>query len=165
MVNEMAAVGIGKFLTDAATSAEDKARMEKVLTGFDQINIVYQQNTADAVHIVVPDFSDFDEAVSQARALADKELEQVSGGEIGWTVGMFFGTFGVAIASALSLNAVAAGGALGAGAIAIGAAVVLGSTAAGLTALAGVGAGIGVGIAAAVGAFDGNQAVNVGHNS
>ncbi len=160
MVNEIAAVGIGKFLTDASNSAEDKAKVKEVLNSFEKFSIVYEQNTADVVHIAVPDFAGLD--ASMAQALKDADLEQVSGGELG--ISLFFGSIGVGLASVLGLNAVAAAGAGSVIAGVLGASVVIGSF--GLAAgLAVAGAGLGVGIAAAVGAFDGNQAVNVGHNS
>jgi len=160
MVNEIAAIGIGKFLTDASNSAEDKAKVKEVLNSFEKFNIVYEQNTADVVHIAVPDFAGLD--TSMAQALKDADLEQVSGGELG--ISLFFGSIGVGLASVLGLNAVAAAGAGSVIAGALGAAVVIGSFGA-AAGLAVAGAGLGVGIAAAVGAFDGNQAVNVGHNS
>lgn len=159
MINEMAAVGIGKFLTDAATSAQDKAKMEQVLAQFNQVNIVHPQNTADVVHIVVPDYSGFEEAALQARELADKDLEQVSGGEIG--ISAFFGTIGAGILTGVGLGAFVGTGMAGSLAIAVGATAVVSSMVIGGLVLAGAGAAIGISVATSMGVFN-ESPVNVG---
>ena len=165
MVNEMAAVGIGKFLTDASTSEEDKTKCRETLASFEEkgITTVYEQNTADVVNVVIPDFPGFEAGVAQA--LKDAELEQISGGEIGITIGMFVGWIGVTVAGAFGITAVTSLGAGSAIAATIGTLVLVGTVGAGLTVAAAAGAGIGVGIAAAVGAFDSNSNVNIGHAS
>lgn len=164
MVNEIAAVGIGKFLTDASTSAEDKAKCRDTLASWGKdVTVVYQQNTADVVNIAIPDFDGFEEGIAQA--LKDAELEQISGGEIGITIGLFLGFIGTTVASALGISAVVAAGAGSVVAAVLGAAVLVASVGGALTAIAAVGAGIGVGVAAAVGAFDGGSDVNIGHAS
>ncbi len=161
MINEMAAVGIGKFLTDASTSAEDKAKMEQILAQFDKINIVHPQNTADVMHIAVPDYTGFEEAALRARELADKDLEQVSGGEIG--ISAFFGGIGASILTGIGLGAFVGTGMAGGLAVAVGATAVISSAVIGGLAIAGVGAAIGVSIATSMGVFD--EPVNIGHAS
>lgn len=162
MINEIAAVGIGKFLTDTATRAEDKATMENILAQFTQINIVHPQNTADVIHVVVPDYSGFEEAVIQARELTDQDLEQVSGGEIG--ISAFFGTIGAGILTGIGLGAFVGTGMAGGLAVAIGATTVISSFVIGGILIAGVGTAIGVGLASGLGAFD-EQHVSIGHAS
>lgn len=162
MVNEVAAIGIGKFLTDASNSVEDKAKVRETLQALEKVNIVYEQNTADVINVVVPDFEGLE--ANMAQALADADLEHIAGGEIGISIGLFFGSIGIGLAAVLGLKAVTC---LGAGSVlagVLGAAVVIGSVGA-TVAAAGAVAGIGVGIAAAVGAFEGGSDVNVGHAS
>ncbi|MDD9806254.1 MAG: hypothetical protein OXU50_05585 [Gammaproteobacteria bacterium] len=162
MINEIAAVGIGKFLTDASTNAESKAKIENILAQFNRVSIVYPQNTADVVHVPVPDYNGLEEASARARELADQDLEAVSGGELG--IALFFGTIGIGVATSLGLTGVLAGGAAGVGAVAIGATIFASAVTIGVTLIAGATAAIGVGLASGLGAFDG-QDVNIGHAS
>ncbi|MDD9807873.1 MAG: hypothetical protein OXU34_06350 [Gammaproteobacteria bacterium] len=164
MVNEIAAVGIGKFLTDVSASAEDKAKCREALATLGKdVNVVYQQNTADVVNIAIPDFEGFEAGVAQA--LKDADLEQISGGEIGITIGLFVGWIGVTVAAGLGISGVVAAGAGSVVAAVLGTAVLIATVGGGLAAIGAVGAGIGVGVAAAVGAFDGGNDVNIGHAS
>jgi len=153
-VNELVAVMIGADMTDESVPEKDKTALKEMLGRFENVNVVYQQNTADEMNIVVPEFPEFDRALQEMR-LSEEELEQVVGGE---------GALAVIL---IGLGAVGAGfaGIFGA-TVGGGAAVALGVTVITTAALgiAGAVAGVGVGIAAGVGAFD-NSAVNIGHAS
>ncbi len=149
--NELAAIYIGRCLVDSDISPQDKEKVRKNLASFEGVNIVYPQNTADTLNIVVPEFPKFDEAMAQA--IEDGQLESVSGGE---GILALFGAIGIGFASAVGATTILAGGTIGAGAIAIGATIVIGTTVAGLAVGLGVAAGVGVGIAAGLGAFDGS---------
>ncbi len=170
--NEIAAVLVGQGLTHPDTTPEGRAEAEKRLSQLDKFKVVYAQNTADEMNVVVPYFPDLE---CELEKITEEQLQEISGGEIAislGTVGLFFAKVGamLSVGSTVSVFMV---GATTAGMVTYGTVtgVMAGVAAVGLVAgavagaVAAVGTGIGVGIAAAVGAFDGNQAVSVGHAS
>lgn len=170
MINEIAAVVIGRALSDPDAGPELEEAMLKSLASIDNLKIVYRQNTADELNIVVPDFPDFSIALQR---LKENELAGIHGGEIfgalsgaltgmtlSWIgcqvgIGLIFGTgltLGGTVIGATSA-ATFAGALVVAGMIAMPIGLsVIGATAA---------AGIGVGIAAGVGAFNSNSGNSV----
>jgi len=168
MVNEMAAVVIGRALSDPGARPELEEAMLKSLASVDNLEVVYKQNTADELNIVVPDFPDFSTAL---RKLKENELAAIHGGEIfgalsgmtlSWIgcqvgIGLIFGTgltLGGTVIGATSA-ATFAGALVVAGMLAMPSGLgVIGAT---------VASGIGVGIAAGLGAFNtsDDNAVNI----
>lgn len=157
-VNELVAVLIGADMTDESVPMEDKTALKEMMGRFEKVNVVYQQNTANEVNIVVPEFPEFDKALQEMR-LSEEELEQVVGGEgVIAVILTLLGVIGAGVAGVVGAKVGATA------AIAIGVAVVAAATAGIGLAVGGVVGGIGVGIAAGVGAFSDNP-VNVGHAS
>ncbi len=174
LLNEIASIVIGLVLTSPDVSEEDKAAARKDMASLENLDIVYKQNTADELNVVVPYFPELDVVM---RSMTEEELEQLSGGDIiasvvflvsgtlasiGFACG-FSGLGAVGIAAATTVGGFALGGTLGA--VAAGAAIVgaVGGIAAGVVAV--VGAAAGVGIAAGLGAFSGSGSgapVNIG---
>lgn len=153
-VNELVAVLIGADLTDESVPAKDKAALKELMGRFEKVNVVYQQNTANEVNIVVPEFPEFDKALQQMH-LTEEELEQVVGGEGGLAAILIaIGAIGAGVAGIVGKTVG------GTAAVALGVAVIATAT---LT-VTGAVAGVGVGIAAGVGAFSDNP-VNIGHAS
>lgn len=148
MVNEIAAVGLGASLANPAA----RARMEPdMLSNFNDLEVVYRQNTADTMHIAVPNFSCIDEPAPE---LTDGELAQVVGGEI--LVSAIIGAIaavGVAIGVG-TVTTVVVGGVVGT--IVAVSSVVAGAAMLGLAAAVGVTAGtaVALGVAHGVGAFN-----------
>ena len=171
--NEIAAVIIGQSLTHPDTTPEARAEAEEKLTQFENFKVVYAQNTADEMNVVVPYFPELE---CELERITEKQLEEIAGGEIlisVGTVGLFFAKIG-AMLGAGSVTSVFMVGATTAGMVTYGpvTGVMAGVAAVGLVAgtitgvVAGAAAGVGVGIAAAVGAFDSSSStVNVGHAS
>lgn len=158
-VNELVAVLIGADMTDKSVPMENKAALKEMMSRFEKVNVVYQQNTANEVNIVVPEFPDVDKALQEMH-LSEEQLEQVVGGEgIIAAILIGLGLIGSTVAGVFTAKAIGA-----TAAVAIGVAVVVAATAGIGLAVGGVVAGIGVGIAAGVGAFSDNP-VNVGHAS
>lgn len=121
----------------------------------DDIRVQSVQNTADVMHISVPDYS----VLSQFEEhLTDDQLAKISGGV--FEIACVLSVIGCAVA-AIFIGSVKASALATATAVTIGAAVVIGAT----VGFAAVATGIGVGIAAGVGAFNSDQAVSVGHAS
>lgn len=158
-VNELVAVLIGADMTDESVPMENKTALKEMMGRFEKVNVVYQQNTANEVNIVVPEFPEFDKALQEMR-LSEEELEQVVGGEgVIAVILIALGVIGSTVAGVFTAKAIGA-----TAAVAIGVAVVaIAATGIGV-AVGGVVAGIGVGIAAGVGAFSDNP-VNIGHAS
>ena len=166
MVNEIAAVVIGRALSDPDAGSELEEAMLKSLSSVDNLEVVYQQNTADELNIVVPDYPDFSMAL---RKLKESELTGIHGGEIfgaltgvtlSWIgcqvgIGLIFGTgltLGGTVIGATSA-ATFAGALVVAGMIAMPIGIgVIGAT---------VATGLGVGIAAGVGAFNSGSSNSV----
>jgi len=171
--NEIAAVIIGQGLTHPDTTPEARAEAEGKLAQFDKFKVVYKQNTADEMNVVVPHFPELERELEK---ITEKQLEEIAGGEIAISlgaVGLFFAKIG-AMLGAGSVTSVFMVGATTAGMVTYGTVtgVMAGVAAVGLVAgtitgvVAGAAAGVGVGIAAAVGAFDSSSStVNVGHAS
>lgn len=154
-VNELVAVLIGADMTDDSVPEKDKTALKELLGRFEKANVVYQQNTANEVNIVVPEFPEFDKALAEMR-LSEEELEQVVGGEgVIAVILIALGVIGSTVAGIFTSKAIGV-----TAAVAIGVAVVVAAT----VGVAGAVAGVGVGIAAGVGAFSDNP-VNVGHAS
>jgi len=167
MVNEIAAVGLGASLAnpEARTRIEEDMR-----SNFNDLELVYRQNTADTMHIAVPDFSCIDDTAAE---LSDDDLAQVVGGEI--LVSAIIGAIaaiGVAIGVG-TVTTVVVGGVVGT--VVAGSSVVAGATMLGIAAAVGVTAGtaVALGIAHGVGAFNpgggggggGEQYVTISHAS
>ncbi|MDD9885927.1 MAG: hypothetical protein OXU83_02015 [Gammaproteobacteria bacterium] len=168
LTNEIVAVLLGQTLTHPDTTPEARAEIKKrtaeVVDKFDSFKVAYVQNTADTLNICVPEFPDLD---CEMEKITEAELEQIAGGE-------FFVICTTSVTFAMAKIAVICGiGALwgGAGTVTTLGTIVAGWCIAGAVVAAqvigavGVAAGVGVGIAAAVGAFDGSQSVNVAHGS
>jgi len=174
--NEIAAVLVGQGLTHPDTTPEGRAEAEKRLSQLDKFKVVYAQNTADEMNVVVPYFPDLECKIEK---ITEEQLEEIAGGELFisvGTVGLFFAKIGLM----LGVSGGAAGGIVTVTGASIGlfsgASAALGCVMAGVAAsalvvgagLAGaaiVGTGVGVGIAAGVGAFGGGGGVSVGHAS
>lgn len=178
LCNEFASILIGMGLTsreggEELRRAQDAVR--KQLGSFERFDVVYKQNTADELHIAVPCYDEFDEVVEQVQQLPDKVMRQIAGGEliICSAIGIAIGKIGLAAGLGASFSVGMAGltgtiTGVSLGAVAGGIFVVSMMVATPIMATvmaAGAAAGIGVGIATAVGAFDGGQAVNIGHAS
>lgn len=162
--NELVAVLIGYDMSEPEVPVSDKAALKEFLGRFEGVDIVYKQNTADEINIVVPEFPEFDKWLS-AMEMDEEYLEYIVGGE-GIVAGIIalvsVGLTTIGAAVAMKVAGAAVGGVTAA---VIGATVISSVGAAvGVTVLATV-AGIGVGIAAGCGAFTGDNAVNVGHAS
>ena len=153
-VNELVAVLIGADMTDKSVLAKDKAALKELMDRFEKVNVVYPQNTANEVNIVVPEFPEFDKALRQMH-LSEEELEQVVGGE--GALAIILRGLGAIGAGVAGIFGATVGGT---------AAVAIGVTVIAVSALAVAGAvtGVGVGIAAGVGAFSDND-VNISHAS
>lgn len=178
LCNEFASILIGMGLTSREGGEEFRQAQDAVrkqLDSFERFDVVYKQNTADELHIAVPCYDEFDEVMKEVQQLPDKDLYQMAGGEIiiCSAIGIAIGKIGIAAGLGFSVS-VGAAGLTGAvtgvslGAVAGGIFVVSMMVATPIMAAvmaAGAAAGIGVGIATAVGAFDGGQAVNIGHAS
>jgi len=146
------------------TTPEARAEAEKCLAQFENFKVVYAQNTADEMNVVVPYFPDLE---CEIEKITEEQLEEIAGGELVifvGSVGTFFAKLGImlgvgsgifgAYVSVAKVTSVVAG------------VVAVGLIAGNITgAVAAVGTGLGVGIAAAVGAFDGSDSVSVGHAS
>jgi len=157
-VNELVAVLIGSDMADESVPEKDKTALKELMDRFEKVNVVYKQNTANEVNIVVSEFPEFDRALE--RRLSEEELEQVVGGEgaiAAIIIGL--GAIGAGVAGIFTAKAIG-----GTAALALGIAVVTTATVGITLAAAGAIAGVGVGIAAGVGAFSDNP-VNVGHAS
>ena len=173
LMNEIASIVIGLVLTSPDVSEEDKAAARKDMASLENFDIVYEQNTADELNVVVPYFPELDVVM---RSMTEEELEQLSGGDIiasviflvtgslasiGFACG-FSGLGAAGIAAATTVGGFALGGTLGA--VVAGAAIVgaVGGIAAGVIAVVGTAAG--VGIAAGLGAFSSGSSspVNIG---
>jgi len=151
--NEMVAVLVGSDLVDSGVPESNKAALRKYLAGFEGIDVVYKQNTADEVNIVVPEYPAFDKWLAE---MDEEQLQSIVGGEgiiagIISLIAVGLTTLGAAVA--MKVTGLAVTGVVGA---VIGTAIV--STVAGAVgfSILCVAAGVGVGIAAGVGAFDGN---------
>ncbi len=162
--NEIAAVFVGRSLTHPDTTPEKRAKVEEQLASFEKFEVVYQQNTADEMNIVVPYFPEYD---AEMVRMTKEELEQIAGGEffvVVGAIGGFFATIGSALGvgsfaavttTVAGVGVIATGGIATASAIAAGLAASALVVGASLAATAVVGSAIGVGIAAAAGAFGG----------
>jgi len=159
--NELVAVLIGYDMAEPEVPVADKAALKRFLGKFEDVDIVYKQNTADEVNIVVPVFPEFDKWLEEME-MDEEMLEYIVGGEgiIGGIIALIavgLTTLGAAVAMKVAGAAVT--GVVGA---VIGATIVSTIGAAVGFAVLGAAAGIGVGIAAGCGSFDGNaDPVNV----
>ncbi len=159
LTNEIAAVFVGRSLVHPDTAPEKRAEVEKQLASFEKFEVVYQQNTADEMNIVVPEFPELDVEIQR---LTEAQLSQLSGGDIVFAflssaVGLAIGSIGVS----LGVGSIMVGGTAASatfatiGAVAAGLAACALVVGTGLAGAAVVGTSIGVGIAAATGAFGG----------
>lgn len=121
----------------------------------DDIAVRSVQNTADVMHICVPDYSVLDQLEEH---LTDDQLAKISGGV--FEIACVLSVIGCAVA-AIFIGSVKASALGTVTAVSIGAAVVVAVAVSGVA----VGTGIGVGIAAGVGAFSSDQDVSVVHAS
>jgi len=165
--NEIAAVFLGRSLAHPDTLPKARAEAEKRLAQFENFNVTYAQNTADELNVVVPDFPDWDHKIDQ---ITEEQLAEIAGGELFVTVGVvgaFFAKIGIMLSVGSGILGTGAAGASIASASAIAAGVAASAlvVGAGVLGTSVVATGLGVGIAAGLGAFDGNQAVSVGHSS
>ena len=172
LINEIAAIGLGCILTSSDISSEDKGLIRKELARFEKLEVIYKQNTADELNIVVPEFPEFDDQMRKLQPLSKEEMRQIAGGEIFLTPGIIstitgvLATIGGTMLSVGTVATLANGvvvGSVSAVAAGVAALGLVAGTAFGAAAV--VATGIGVGIAGAMGAFDGNQAVSIGHSS
>lgn len=172
--NEIAAVFIGQGLTHPDTKPEARAEAEGKLAQFENFKVVYAQNTADEMNVVVPYFPELE---CELEKITEKQLQEIAGGEIAISlgvVGLFFAKIG-AMLGVGATTSVFMVGATTAGLVTYGTVtgVMAGVAAVGLVAgtiagaVAAVGTGVGVGIAAAVGAFNSSSSssVSIGHAS
>ncbi|MDD9868437.1 MAG: hypothetical protein OXU50_00840 [Gammaproteobacteria bacterium] len=167
--NEIAAVFIGQGLTHPDTKLEARAEAEGKLAQFENFKVVYAQNTADEMNVVVPYFPELE---CEMEKITEQQLDEIAGGEVVifvGSVGIFFAKIGVMLGVGSLTVGVSAAATTGlttvttvlAGVAAVG--LIAGNVALGVSAVA---TGVGVGIAAAVGAFDGGgSGVSVGHAS
>jgi len=166
--NEIAAVFIGQGLTHPDTTPEGRAEAEKRLSQFENFKVVYAQNTADEMNVVVPYFPELE---CELEKITEEQLEEVAGGEIVLfvgPVGIFFAKIGVMVGvGSLSVGVCAAAttGLTTVSTVVAGVAAFSAVVGAAAGVIGGAIAGVGVGIAAAVGAFDGGGSVSVGHAS
>jgi len=150
-------VNNGEFMAamrDDAKAAVISCLPEGLSIG-DDIAVRAEQNTADVMHICVPDYSVLEHL---GENLTDEQLAKISGGAFEITCAL--SVIGVVTAT-IFIGSVKAGALANTVAVAIGAATVVGLTAT----VAAVGTGVGVGIAAGLGHFSGDQEVTVGHAS
>jgi len=150
-------VNNGEFMAamrDDAKAAVISCLPEGLSIG-DDIAVRAEQNTADVMHICVPDYSVLEHL---GENLTDEQLAKISGGAFEITCAL--SVIGVVTAT-IFIGSVKAGALANTVAVAIGAATVVGLTAT----VAAVGTGVGVGIAAGLGHFAGDQEVTVGHAS
>ncbi|MDD9869362.1 MAG: hypothetical protein OXU50_05670 [Gammaproteobacteria bacterium] len=176
LCNEISSILIGRVLTCREGGEElsrAQAAVRRQMDAFERFDVVYKQNTADELHIPLPCYDGFDEAMKEVRQLPDQDLRQLAGGEVAIVltsaIAIAIGKIGLAAGLGFSVS-VGAAGLTGAvtgvslGAVAGGVFVVTMMAAVPVMATvmaAGVAAGIGVGIAAGVGAFDSSQSVSV----
>jgi len=173
LFNEVAAIYIGGGLTNPNADPKFKAALEEYLPRLENVNVVYKQNTADELNVVVPSFPQYD---SELQRLTEDQIEKITGGafEIVGIVGIV-GGLGVMLIGAKGVTAIGAAGSIAtvtlfgttigvnAAAVAAGATACGLAAAAGLVAIAGVSAAVGLGLAA--GGLAGGGPVNVGHAS
>ncbi|MDD9806725.1 MAG: hypothetical protein OXU34_00375 [Gammaproteobacteria bacterium] len=172
LCNEISSILIGVVLTSREGGEElrqAQATVRKQMDSFERFDVVYKQNTADELHIALPCYDGFDEAMQEVRKLPDNDLRQLAGGEVAIVltsaIAIAIGKIGLAAGLGFSVSVGAAGltGAItgvSLGAVAGGVFVVTMMAAVPVMATvmaAGVAAGVGVGIAAGVGAFGGNS--------
>lgn len=163
-VNELVSIHLAAHCTNngefmAAMRDDAKAALlsclpEGSIIGND-IAVRSVQNTADVVHIGIPDYSvlgQFDEY------LTDDQLAKISGGA--FEIACVLSIIGVAVAS-IFIGTVKASALATTVAVSIGAAVVIAGTIGTLA----FGTALGVGMAAGLGAFQSDQDVSVGHVS
>jgi len=121
----------------------------------DDIAVRAEQNTADVMHICVPDYSVLDQF---EKHLTDEQLAKISGGA--FEIACVLSIIGVAVAS-IFIGSVKAGALASSVAVTIGAAVVIAASAGTVV----FGTALGVGMAGGLGAFNSDQDVSVGHAS
>ncbi|MDD9806073.1 MAG: hypothetical protein OXU44_03880 [Gammaproteobacteria bacterium] len=174
LFNEVAAIYIGCGLTSPEADPKFKAALEDCLPRLEKVDVVYKQNTANEVNIVVPSFPQYD---GELQRLTEQQIEKITGGafEIVGIVGIV-GGIGVMLIGAGGVTAVGATGSVAsvmlfgtvigvnAAAVAAGAAAVGLAAGAGIVAAAVVSTAVGLGIAAGAGAFNSGP-VSVGHAS
>jgi len=95
LINEIAAIGLGCILTSPDISSEDKGLIRKELARFEKLEVIYKQNTADELNIVVPEFPEFDDQMRKLQPLSKEEMRQIAGGEIFLTPGIISTITGV----------------------------------------------------------------------
>lgn len=174
MANEIAAIYIGCGLTSPEADPKFKAALEDCLPRLENVDVVYKQNTASEVNVVVPDFPQYDDELQQ---LTEQQMQKITGGafEVVGVVGII-GGIGVMLIGAKGVTAVGAVGAVAtvtlfgttigvnAAAVAAGALAAGLAVSAGLVAAAAAGGAVALGIAAGAGAF-GGSGVSVAHAS
>lgn len=144
LVNEIAAVAIGCGLANPHADPSFKAVVEKNMAALEEANskisLVYAQNTAGELNVVVPDFPEIDAAIGR---MSEEDLAQVAGGElfIGGIVAFVLGSIGASIGIGSVSLAFGVGASIGA--VVAGAAIVGGTIGAGI---AGIGTAIGLGV-------------------
>lgn len=144
LVNEIAAVTIGCGLANPHADPSFKAAIEKNVAALEaadtKVSLVYAQNTAGELNVVVPDFPQIDKVISE---MSEADLAQVAGGElfILGTIAFALGSIGVGIGIGSVSLAVGVGASLSA--VIAGAVVVGGIVGAGI---AGIGTAIGLGV-------------------
>ena len=164
--NEIAAVFIGQGLTHPDTTPEGRAEAEKKLAQFENFKVVYEQNTADEMNIVVPYFPELEREIEK---ITEEQLEEIAGGEIFISVGvigLFFAKLGVMLGVGYTIVGVGIGGATAGAALTsvLAGVAAVGIIAANITlAVGAVATGLGVGVAAGLGHFgsSGSGAVSV----
>jgi len=166
--NEIAAVFIGEGLTHPDTKPEARAEAEEKLAQFENFKVVYAQNTADEMNVVVPYFPELE---CELEKITEEQLDEIAGGEIVLfvgPVGIFFAKIGVFLGvGSLSVGVCAAAttGLTTVSTVVAGVAAFSALVGGAAGVIGGAIAGVGVGIAAAVGAFNSDSSVNVGHAS
>jgi len=77
LFNEVAAIYIGHGLTNPNADPKFKAALEEYLPRLENVDVVYKQNTADELNVVVPSFPQYD---SELQRLTEDQIEKITGG-------------------------------------------------------------------------------------
>ncbi len=170
LINELAAIYLGAAKVSPEADSEFKTFLNENLNQFKDFNVIYKQNTANEVNVVVPDYLMLES--QEFLVMTNSQLEKISGGA--FEIAVFLGGLGAALgvgtiitsasgAAVVGVVATGVGGVTigyGIASVAAGAAVI----AAGVIAGGAVLAGVGVGVAAGLGAFNsgGSGPISVG---
>ncbi len=170
MINEYAAVVIAQRLMDGETVERTRNSVEETLALVPHVKVVYEQNTAGELNIVVPGYSYMRPEAPIVMEMTDEQLAAVSGGDVIFGgLAALFTSIGLAVGVGSAYATIGAGGAVTVSLTAtalttfVGGLIVVGSMAVGYGLAAGIAAGIGVGISNAIQAGAASSSpVNIG---